>query len=352
MELRIGVIGAAGFIGRDHIRRLTDTIPNACVRAVSDLNEEKTQEVAKTCGARVYSDGFELIRDPEVDAVLVTSWDPTHAQFVRGAIAANKPVFCEKPLASTLEDCFQIIREEMAAGKHLIQVGYMRRFDPGYLEMKQILDSGVLGRPLLVHCKSRTPVTPPQHTTRMHATNVVVHEIDVLRWLLEDEFTQVQAFLGRPSCYAPEGLQDPQLMLLRTRQGVIVDVEVAVNAHFGYEIQCEVVCEKGTVTLPQPTRAMVCLDQQCSHGIMNDWSKRFVEAYQEELKLWVEACLQKKAFSGSSAWDGYVACAVAETLANSQDTGRMEKVELPSCPDFYRNPTSSCNNAKNEAVDA
>lgn len=335
MELRIGVIGAAGFIGRDHIQRLTNTIPNARVAAVSDLDADRTREVAKTCGARVYTDGFDLIRDPEVDAILVASWDPTHAQFVQGALEAHKPVFCEKPLASTLEDCKRILREEAAGGEHLIQVGYMRRFDPGYLEMKAILKSGVLGQPLMVHCKSRTPVTPPQHTTRMHATNVVVHEIDVLRWLLEDEFTQVQAFMGRSSCHAPEGLQDPQLMLMMTQKGVVVDVEVAVNAHFGYEIQCELVCENGTVTLPQPPRASICLDQQCSHGIMKDWSKRFVEAYQEELKLWVEACLQKKPFSGSSAWDGYVACAVAETLAKSQDTRRMEEVVLPACPDFY-----------------
>ncbi len=336
-DLRIGVVGAAGFIGRDHIHRLTTSINHATVVAVSDLDREKTQAVADTCGAKVYTDGIELIHDPDVDAIVVTSWDPTHAQFVRAAIAAGKPVFCEKPLASTLEDCSEVIKDEIASGKHLVQVGFMRRFDPGYLEMKSIIDSGKLGKPLMVHCKSRTPVTPPKHTTRMHATNVIPHEIDVLRWLLDDEFDQAQVIMGRSSCYAPEGLQDPQLMLLTTKQGVVVDVEVAVNAHFGYEIQCEVVCENGTVSLPQPSRATVCIDESCQHAIMNDWSKRFVEAYQDEFQTWVDSCLENGGVpTGSNAWDGFVACAVADKLADAQDTKLMEAVELPERPAFYQ----------------
>lgn len=336
-DLRIGVVGAAGFIGRDHIHRLTTSINHAAVVAVSDLDAEKTQAVADTCGAKVYTDGIALIHDPDVDAIVVTSWDPTHAQFVRAAIAAGKPVFCEKPLASTLEDCSEVLKDEIASGKHLVQVGFMRRFDPGYLEMKSIIDSGRLGKPLMVHCKSRTPVTPPKHTTRMHATNVIPHEIDVLRWLLDDEFDQAQVIMGRSSCYAPEGLQDPQLMLLTTKQGVVVDVEVAVNAHYGYDIQCEVVCENGTVSLPQPARATVCVDETCQHAIMNDWSKRFVEAYQDEFQTWVDSCLENGGVpTGSNAWDGFVACVVADKLADAQDTKLMEAVELPERPAFYQ----------------
>lgn len=336
-DLRIGVVGAAGFIGRDHIHRLTTSINHATVVAVSDLDPEKTQAVADTCGAKVYTDGIALINDPDVDAIVVTSWDPTHAQFVRAAIAAGKPVFCEKPLASTLEDCSEVLKDEIASGKHLVQVGFMRRFDPGYLEMKSIIDSGKLGKPLMVHCKSRTPVTPPKHTTRMHATNVIPHEIDVLRWLLDDEFDQAQVIMGRSSCYAPEGLQDPQLMLLTTKQGVVVDVEVAVNAHYGYDIQCEVVCENGTVSLPQPARATVCVDETCQHAIMSDWSKRFVEAYQDEFQTWVDSCLENGGVpTGSNAWDGFVACVVADKLADAQDTKLMEAVELPERPAFYQ----------------
>lgn len=336
MELKIGVVGAAGFIGRDHIKRFNSTISHARVTAVSDIDYEKTKAIADTCGAKVFTDGEKLINSPDVDAVVITSWDPTHAQFVRAAIRAGKPVFCEKPLASTIEDCNEVLQDEIKSGRHLVQVGFMRRYDPGYLEMKEIIDSGKLGRPLLVHCKSRTPVTPPKHTTRMHATNVVVHEIDVLRWLLDDEFTQAQVIMPRPTCFAPEGLQDPQLMLLTTQQGIVVDVEVAVNSHFGYEIQCEVVCEKGTVSLPQPSRAEIRLDESCSHAIMNDWSKRFIEAYQNEFQTWVDRCLAQKNPDGPTSWDGYAACAVAETLVKAQDSKLLEPITLPQKPAFYQ----------------
>ena len=336
MELKIGVVGAAGFIGRDHVKRLTSAVNRAKVVAVSDLDPVKTQAVADSCGAKVYADGMELIADPEVDAVVITSWDPTHAQFVRAAIAEGKPVFCEKPLASDAKDCQLILEDEMKGGKKLVQVGFMRRFDPGYVEMKEILDSGKLGKPLLVHCKSRTPSTPPKQTTSMHATGVAVHEVDVLRWLLDDEFDQTQVIMGRSSCYAPEGLQDPQMMLMTTKSGVVVDVEVAVNAHFGYEICCEVVCENGTVPLPQPSRAAVCLDNQFSYGIMADWSKRFVEAYNNEFQAWVDRCLDGGEFTGADAWDGYVACIVCDRLVDAQGSKLMEPVELPEKPEFYK----------------
>lgn len=336
MELRIGVVGAAGFIGRDHIKRLNSTINHARVTAVSDIDYDKTKAVADTCGARVYTNGEELIASPDVDAIVITSWDPTHAQFVQAAIRANKPVFCEKPLASTIEDCKKVLEDEIISGKKLVQVGFMRRYDPGYMEIKEIIKSGKLGKPLLVHCKSRTPVTPPKHTTRMHATNVVVHEIDVLRWLLEDEFSQAQVIMPRPSCFAPKGLQDPQLMLLTTKQGIVVDVEVSVNSHFGYEIQCEVVCEKGTICLPQPTRAKIRLNETCSYAIMNDWSKRFVEAYQNEFQSWVDNCLAQKTPDGATSWDGYVACIVGETLAKAQESKLLEPIILPQIPEFYQ----------------
>ena len=335
MELRIGVVGAAGFIGREHTKRLNSSISNARVTAVSDINEEKINAIAKEINADAYTDGEKLIQADNVDAIVVTSWDPTHAQFVMAAVKAGKPVFCEKPLASTQEDCKKILECEEAAGKRLVQVGFMRRFDPGYLEMKSVLDSGILGKPLLVHCKSRTPVTPPQHTTRMHATNVVVHEIDVLRWLLNDEFKEAQVILPRSSCHAPEGLCDPQLMLLTTEEGVAVDVEVAVNSHYGYEIECEVVCENGTISLPQPSRAELRLDHTCSHQIMKDWALRFTDAYQAEFQAWVDSCLKGTTPLGSSSWDGYAACIVGETLGDAQGSKCLKPISMPEKPAFY-----------------
>ena len=100
MTVRVGVIGA-GWIGQEHIRRLTDTVTGAEVTAITDIDAARAEEAAARVGARVRADGAELITANDVDAVLVTSWGPTHAEHVLNAIAAGKPVFCEKPLATT-----------------------------------------------------------------------------------------------------------------------------------------------------------------------------------------------------------------------------------------------------------
>ena len=111
----------------------------------------------------------ELIASPEIDAVVIASWDGTHADLAVKCIQAGKPVFCEKPLATTLEDAKKVVEAEKASGKRLLQIGFMRRFDPDYIKMKKILDSGELGAPLMAHCISvpaairRT--TPPSSTS-------------------------------------------------------------------------------------------------------------------------------------------------------------------------------------------
>ena len=106
---------------------------------------------------KAYKTGEELIHAPEVQAVVITSSDPSHAGYVLEALKAGKFVFCEKPLAQNAEDCEKIIAAETAHGRRLLQVGFMRRYDRGYAEMKRIIDSGELGAPLMIHPAGRLP---------------------------------------------------------------------------------------------------------------------------------------------------------------------------------------------------
>ena len=179
--IRVGVLGACGNIGGTHTENLANYVNGAVLSRIYDINEERTRETAEKYGAAAAASAEDLIHADDVDAVIIARWDGTHAGLAIKCIEAGKPVFCEKPLATTLEDAEKVAAAEKAAGKRLLQIGFMRRFDPDYIKMKEILDSGKLGAPLMIHCISRTREHPKGHTTQQNITNIAIHEIDICR---------------------------------------------------------------------------------------------------------------------------------------------------------------------------
>ena len=205
----------------------------------------------------------------------------------------------------------------------------MRRYDPDYRKIKAILDSGELGKPLMAHCISRTRSHPKNHTTEQHITNIAIHEIDICRWLRGcRNLNEVRLFAcPRATCFAEGTCQDPQLVLMQSDSGVLIDVEVSGNSYYGYEILCELVCEKGTIRLPVAAEPIVRSYLQCGQAIPEDWTNRFVVAYQEELQHWVDYLQGKTDVPGPGAEDGYEACKISDALIKAQTTGQWEKVE-------------------------
>ena len=313
--LKIGIIGC-GAIGKDHCRRIIETVPGATVVAVSDYVAAAADETAAKYGIKSYGNDCDgMIKDPEVEAVVITSIDPTHHDYVMKTLAEEKWCFCEKPLSQNAKDCEEIIRREQEIGKRLVQVGFMRHYDRGYAEMKRIIASGELG----------------------------IHELDICRWLLDDEYEDVQCVKVRQSSNSDKGYDNPQVMLMRTKKGCFIDVEVQVADGYGYDIQCEVVCENGTVKLPDPY-AVVCRSRPAgwdsvkpaeSMPIMTDWKERFIEAYDIEFCKWVESVHAGK-LTGPSSWDGYVACVAGDALNASRGTSQFLKVETMEKPEMYK----------------
>lgn len=334
MTLRIGVIGT-GMIGQDHIRRITQVLSGADVVAVADANPDVAHQVAAGLkNATVHATGQALVADPAVDAVLVTSSGPTHEEYVLAAVATGKPVFCEKPLATTEQACRNVIAAEVAAGRRLVQVGFMRRYDAAYRALKRTVDDGAIGAPLIYYSGHRNPAVPDSYTKDMAIVDTAVHDFDVTRWLLGEEFASIQVLAAKPNSLGGD-LLDPLVMILRTTSGVLVNVETSVNVRYGYDIRGEVVGETGTAALADRGPVVLRSANRVGVEVPADWRERFVAAYDTELQEWIAAVVAGEGASGPSSWDGYAAQVVCEAGVRAFASGQQVAVELVDKPAIY-----------------
>ncbi|MBC7157272.1 MAG: Gfo/Idh/MocA family oxidoreductase, partial [Rhodobacteraceae bacterium] len=317
-------------------RRVTPVLAGGRIVALRDVDRASAEAVraAVAPDATVFASGQALIASDAVDAVLVTSWGATHEEYVLAAIAAGKPCFCEKPLATTAEGARRIVEAEAAHGRRLVQVGFMRRYDAGYVALKQVVDSAI-GTPLMVHAAHRNPTVPEQYVTPMAIHDTLIHEIDVLRWLLDDDYVSARVIFPRKTQHAHAKVADPQIVLLETARGAVIDVEIFVNCRYGYDIQCEVVGEEGIARLPEPMAVQTRRDARLSQPILTDWKDRFVAAYDVELADFLRAAAQGTA-AGPSSWDGYVAAVTSDACVAAQEApGTAVPITLPARPALY-----------------
>jgi myo-inositol 2-dehydrogenase/D-chiro-inositol 1-dehydrogenase len=334
MTLRVGVLGT-GMIGQDHIRRITEVLSGAEITAVTDSNADVANEVAaKLQNASVHATGEDLIADEDVDAVIVCSWGPTHEAYVLASIAAGKPVFCEKPLATTTEACRNIIDAEVAHGSRLVQVGFMRRYDAAYRALKAVLDAGDVGAPLMYYSGHRNPSVPEHYTKDMAIVDTAVHDFDVARWLLGEELAAIRVIAAKPNSLGGE-LLDPLLMIAETTSGVLVNVETSVNIRYGYDIRGEVVGETGTAALADRGQVVLRSANHVGVAVPEDWRERFIAAYDTEFQEWINAVAGGEGATGPSSWDGYAAQVVCDAGVEALHSGGRVEIELGDKPDLY-----------------
>jgi myo-inositol 2-dehydrogenase/D-chiro-inositol 1-dehydrogenase len=327
VSTRVGIIGT-GVMGADHASILQRYVSGGEIELLADLDLDRARSVAEPLGCRVTGDPLMLITDPAVDAVLIASHDSTHAEFVRACVRASKPVLCEKPLSPTLAEAAAVIRD---IGDHpeLVSLGFMRRFDPGYVALKSSIMAGAIGLPVLLHSTGRGVSGGPGRTNENSITNSAIHDLDIVPWLLGSPVVEASWHAPRSSA-AADGYQDPQLILLRTADGVLSTVDIFLNARYGYDVRCEVIGEAGTASLAEPAR--IVTDSQLSRrtAYAADWRPRFAEAYRLELQAWIDVVNGGDRGALATARDGLMASAVAEAVIGSMHHGGLPtRVEIP-----------------------
>ncbi|CAH2406677.1 Gfo/Idh/MocA family oxidoreductase [Mesorhizobium ventifaucium] len=334
MTVRIAVIGA-GIMGADHARIVAGDLPGAVLQVVCDPSQKRARALAEECGAKdVASDALATIARSDVDAALIASPDETHASLTLAAIEAGKPVLCEKPLAPSSADCMRVIQAEMKAGRLFVQIGFMRRFDPAYAEMKALLSVGTLGQAVIMHNFHRNVSAPANFTGLMAITNSAPHEFDVARFVLDTDYSSISAF--QPAGVDASRTGAPVFMVLETSGGQLVNIEINNNAAYGYDVRGELVGEKGSVFLGAPVHSRINIELQSLERYAPDWRPRFAEAYRLQNKAWlkfVETGVPSPI--AANAWDGYCATLTAEAGVKALSEGGKVVVECAEKPAFY-----------------
>ena len=331
--LQIGVIGTGGMGGR-HTRNLAYRVPEAAIMALMDLDQARLESIAAECGTpRLYNDASTLIADPDVEAVLIASPDSTHASFTLECLKAHKPVLCEKPLAVTARDAEAVIQAEVAAGRRLIQVGFMREFDPAHQRVKAILDSGQIGQPLMflgTHV-NQNPVA--ERAIEDVIINSTIHDFHSARWMMGAEVTSVYVQYVPADSAQPDRCRLANIQMTFQNGGQAV-IKYNDASGYGYEVDVEVITESGVVNTNALRSPIVRRGNGAYQAIEADWLGRFDVAYLSEVQAWVKSLIDDKPV-GPSAWDGYASLAIAEACLQSARLGSPQAVVSIDRPDFY-----------------
>ena len=300
-DIGIGIIGV-GIMGRGHAFYLSDYIKGGKVVAIYDTNLATAQKVAKEVFKKtkilpkVYKDLSMILDDQLVKAVIIASPDNLHANHLEQAILAGKDVLCEKPLASKEKDARKVAKL-VRNSKSIVGIGFMRRFDRPYQDLKKEIESGKYGKVLQIRCTSRN-VSSPTTTTAMLLTNVAVHEIDIIRWLLDEEIVSVGVNFAKTTGKANSNLSDPISVNCHTGSGVLATIDIYANSTYGYEVGMEVITENGSLVIENLGQLNIAynfkLPTRKGGTLHKDWMGRFKPAYIAELTAFVNSLQKRK----------------------------------------------------------
>src|SRR3712207_3532946 len=189
-HIAVGVIGTGG-MGGMHAENLHSRAAGARLAAVADLDTARAEKLAERSGSvAVFRDAVDLIRDDNVEAVVIASPDPTHAPLALECLKNEKPVLCEKPLADSADAALKVVEAEVELGRKLVQVGFMRRYDPQHVAVKEAVESGSVGAPVVFKGWHRNADLDPGITSEWVVINATIHDIDSARWFIEEEIEE------------------------------------------------------------------------------------------------------------------------------------------------------------------
>jgi myo-inositol 2-dehydrogenase/D-chiro-inositol 1-dehydrogenase len=317
----------AGFIGPVHAANLA-AHPGARLKWVIDLDPDAAKTLADKYGARAGRDLGQALADRAIGAVIICTPPRTHTPIIEAAARAGKAIFCEKPIdldPARVDACAEVL----AQTKVPFCVGFNRRFDPTHRALHDAICSGDIGRPEMLIVSSRDPeISPPDYVAAMPYGifyDTMIHDFDMLRWLLEDEPVEIYA---RTACMLdasenPHRDPDTAMVLLRMAKGALVHVNSSFRAVYGYDQRIEAFGEKGMLISGNQTPTT--LERHGKDGMRRDsllhfFIDRYAESYRRELDAFIEA-IETRTTPLIGLDDGRRALMIAEAGVRSAETG-------------------------------
>ena len=297
-KIRVGVIGT-GRIGRLHIEHIAQNIPEAELVALCSLDPPSMDSLAEQFNVAQTTDEYtELLTDPQIDAVLITSATNTHVEISQAAAKAGKHIFCEKPIALDLKQIDETLAIVEETGVKF-QVGFQRRFDASFMRIHEAVASGEIGEPHIMRITSRDPAPPPIEYIKVSGgifLDMTIHDFDMARYLIADEVVEIYATGGVrvDPAIGKAGDIDTAVITLQFKNGVIATIDNSREATYGYDQRVEVFGSKGMVTATNPLRDTVTFTG--SKGTRaalppHFFVERYKAAYLSELQAFC-ACIQ------------------------------------------------------------
>lgn len=331
-RIKVGVIGA-GRIGKIHTENIKYFIPDAEVVAVSDINVEAIRSWAEGLGIpKIVNDYKEILKDPEIDAVLICSSTNTHSQISIEAAEAGKHIFCEKPIDYDLDRIDAVLKAVEKAGVKF-QVGFNRRFDHNFKKVRDLILEGKIGDPHIIKITSRDPAPPPIEYVKVSGgifLDMTIHDFDMARYLSGSEVEEVYvngAVLVDPAI-GEAGDIDTAIITFKFKNGAIGVIDNSRKAAYGYDQRIEVFGSKGCVSADNDTPTTTVLSTE--EGVVSDKPKyffleRYTESFVTEVKYFIDAVVNNKP-TPVGGIDGLNSVLIGLAAKKSLEEGRPVKL--------------------------
>ena len=334
--IKVGIAGL-GRLGKIHANNIAFKIPNAKLTAACSIMPHELEYAKKELGVTdVYSDYREMLEKADIDAVAIVTTSAEHCWQIEAALDAGKHVFTDKPLGVDLEQCKLA---EAAVERHPDKVfflGFMRRYDASYAYAKKKIQEGAIGKPYMVKAIGIDPEALVEGGIKFAATSggifidMAIHDIDLMRWFLEDEPTEVYALgctFKHPEFQAV-GDDETGVATYKFKNGGIGIVHVGRTAPHGYHVETEIIGTEGSIRIsPEPQKNLAKLYN--TNGVVVEcveaFPERFAEAYLAEMQEFIN-CICEDRKPDVTVYDGTKSTAIGFGTTEAWKSGKV--VEL------------------------